>query len=138
MNRAQIGILKQTHQISLTGFLKSQNGSTLKTQVRFEILGDFADQALERSLADEQVRTLLVLSDLTESNGSRTVTMRFLHSSSGRRGFTRGFGRELLAWSLFSKSTDFKKLAILRSSETQRYFPCTTIQGMRYPASQVR
>merc|ERR1719261_2424941 len=67
---------------------------------RFEILGNLTDKALERSLADEKFRRLLILADLTKCNGSRTVTVGFLHTASGGGGLAGRLGSELLAGSL--------------------------------------
>lgn len=44
----------------------------------------FPNQALERKLADQKLRALLVLADLTERDGFGTVAMGLLHSA-GRR-----------------------------------------------------
>ena len=47
---AQVRVLKATDQVSLTGLLQGHDGRALEAQVRLEILGDLADEALE--LAD--------------------------------------------------------------------------------------
>merc|ERR1712087_206211 len=60
---AQVGVLEQTHQVSLAGLLKSTNSCTLETQVCLEVLGNFTNQALERELADEQLCGLLGRTD---------------------------------------------------------------------------
>jgi len=52
---AQVGVFEQAHQIGFTGLLKSSNGSALETEIGFEILSDFANQALEWQFADEQL-----------------------------------------------------------------------------------
>uniref|UniRef100_A0A1B0CEZ6 Uncharacterized protein n=1 Tax=Lutzomyia longipalpis TaxID=7200 RepID=A0A1B0CEZ6_LUTLO len=69
----QIGVLKQAHEVSLTGFLKSHHGRALETQICLEILSNFTDQALEGQFADEQFCALLITTDLTESYRSWTV-----------------------------------------------------------------
>ena len=61
---AQVGVLEQAHQVGLAGLLQRQDGAALEAQVRLEVLGNLADQALEGQLADEQLRALLVLADL--------------------------------------------------------------------------
>lgn len=82
VNRAQVGILKQSHKVSLSGLLQSQDGSRLKAKIRLEVLGYLTDKALERCLADEEVGRLLVLSDFTESDGSGSITMGLLDTTS--------------------------------------------------------
>jgi hypothetical protein len=54
------------------------------------------DKPLERQLADEQLRGLLVLPDFTECNGSRAVSMRLLDSASSRRRLASSLGGQLL------------------------------------------
>jgi hypothetical protein len=54
----------------------------LETKIRLEVLSDLTNKTLEWSLADQEIRRLLVLADLTESDGTRTVTMRLLDTSS--------------------------------------------------------
>ena len=57
---AQVGVLKQSHNVSLAGLLKSHDGRALEPQVSLEVLGDLTDQTLEGQLADEQLSGLLV------------------------------------------------------------------------------
>ena len=47
-----------------------------------EILGNLADKALERELADEELRRLLVATDFAEGDGTRPETMRLLDTTS--------------------------------------------------------
>ena len=54
MDGAEIGIFEQGNQIGLDGLLESTDGGRLEAEVRLEVLGDFADQALEGKLADEK------------------------------------------------------------------------------------
>ena len=97
MNRTKIRILKQSHQIRLTGLLQRQNGGTLKPQIRLEILRNLPHQSLKGGLANEQIGGFLVLADLTEGHGSGTVTVGFLDSSGGWGGLAGGLGGELFA-----------------------------------------
>jgi hypothetical protein len=98
---AQVGVLEQRHQVGFSGFLQSANGRRLEAQVRLEVLGDFAHQALERELADQQFRALLVAADFTERDGTRAVTMRLLDTAGGRGGLA-GLGSQLLAYRMVS------------------------------------
>lgn len=70
VNGAQVGILEERDKVSLNGLLKSTDGRRLKAKIRFEILGDFTNQALEGKLADQELRRLLVTTDFTKSNSS--------------------------------------------------------------------
>ncbi len=70
---AQVGVLEQADQVCLSGLLKREHGAALEAQVGLEVLRDLAHQALEGQLADEQLRGLLVLADLAQSNRTRAV-----------------------------------------------------------------
>ena len=96
MDGAQVGVLKETHQVSLTSFLKSHHSGALEPQVSLEILSNFSHQSLEWKFADEELCGLLVSSDLAESNSSRPVAMRLLHTSSSWGRLPCGLGGQLL------------------------------------------
>ena len=96
---AQVGVFKQTDKVSLASFLKSHHSRALETQIGLEILGDFSHKTLEGQLADQQLGGFLVTTDLTKSDCTRPVSMRFLDST-GRRGALTGcFCGELFSWS---------------------------------------
>lgn len=73
MNRTQISILKQAGQVGFGGLLQCPDGSGLESQVRLNVLGDLADEALEGQLADEEFGRFLVFADFTEGHSSRTT-----------------------------------------------------------------
>jgi len=52
----KVGILEESNKVRLTGLLKSEDCRGLKTEVSLEVLGDLANETLERSLADKQIR----------------------------------------------------------------------------------
>jgi len=78
---AQVGVLEETHKVSLAGLLESTDGSALEPEVSLEILCDLTNKTLEGQLADEQLSGLLVSSDLTESDSSWPVSVGLLDSS---------------------------------------------------------
>ena len=97
---AQVGVLEETNQVSLASLLQGHDGRALEAQVGLEVLGNLTHKTLEGQLADEELRALLVATDLTKSNGTRTVTMGLLHAPGGRGGLASCLGGELLAGSL--------------------------------------
>ena len=99
---AQVGVLEETNEVGLGSLLKSKDGRSLEAKVGLEVLGDLTDETLEGELADEKVGTLLVPTDLTEGDGSGTVTVGLLHTSGGGGGLASGLGGELLTGSLSS------------------------------------
>ena len=93
---AQFGVLKETNEVGFASFLKSHHSGALETQICLEILSDFSYKTLEGQLADQQLSTLLVTTDLTKSDCTRPVTMRFLESAGGRSALTTSY--ELPLW----------------------------------------
>jgi hypothetical protein len=102
VNRAQVSVLKETNQVSLSGFLEGKDGRSLETEIGLEVLSDLTHETLEGELADEQVRRLLVTTDLTKSDGSGTVTVGLLHTSGSGGGLAGSLGGKLLTRSLSS------------------------------------
>ena len=99
---SQVGILEKTDKVGLSSLLKSQDGRSLESQVSLEILGNFSDKSLERKLSDQELSRLLVSSDLTKSDGTRSVSVRLLDTTGGRSGLSGSLGSQLLSWSLTS------------------------------------
>jgi len=102
VNGTQVGVLEESNQVRFGRFLQSQDGGGLETKVGLEILSNFANETLEGGLADQEIGRLLVLSNLSKSDGSGTVTVGLLHSSSSWSGFAGSLGGKLLAGSLSS------------------------------------
>merc|ERR1719396_280565 len=94
---AQVGVLEQPHEVRLGRLLEGEDGRGLEAQVRLEVLGDLAHEALEGGLADEELGGLLVLADLAEGDGAGAVAVGLLDATGGGGGLARGLGRELLA-----------------------------------------
>eukprot|EP00618_Florenciella_parvula_P014003 CAMPEP_0119535604 /NCGR_PEP_ID=MMETSP1344-20130328/48610_1 /TAXON_ID=236787 /ORGANISM="Florenciella parvula, Strain CCMP2471" /LENGTH=234 /DNA_ID=CAMNT_0007577303 /DNA_START=177 /DNA_END=881 /DNA_ORIENTATION=+ len=94
---AEVGVLEEADEVGLGGLLKRHDGGALEAEVGLEVLGDLADEALERELADEELGRLLVLADLAEGDGARAVAVRLLDAAGGRRRLAGGLGGELLA-----------------------------------------
>ena len=99
VDRAQVGVFKQTDKVSLASFLKGHNSRALETQICLEILSDFSHKTLEGQLADQQLGGFLVTTDLTKSHCTRSVTMGLLDSTGGRGALSSCLCGELFAWS---------------------------------------
>ena len=100
VDRAQVGVFEEANEVRFGRFLEREDRGGLESQVRLEVLRDFADKALERELADQEFRGLLVLADLTKRNGTRAVPVRLLDAAGRRGGLAGSLGGELLAWGL--------------------------------------
>ena len=55
----QVGVLKQANQVSLCSLLERHDSGALEAEIGLEILGDFADETLERKLARNLSRPML-------------------------------------------------------------------------------
>ncbi|CAL9098897.1 unnamed protein product, partial [Musa textilis] len=93
---AEIGILEEPHEIGLGSLLQRRHSRALEAQVGLEVLGDLTDQTLERQLPDEQLRALLVLTDLPQSHRPGAEAMWLLHAASRRGRLPRRLRRQLL------------------------------------------
>ncbi len=101
VNSSQVGVLEQRDEVGLGRLLEGHDGGRLEAQVGLEVLRDLTDQALEGKLADQELggflsrpvgsqrkigrerreSTHLVLPDLTESDGTRAVTVGLLDTT---------------------------------------------------------
>lgn len=68
VDSAEVRVLEQAYKIGFCSLLQRQHGLTLETKVRLEVLGNLANQSLERQLPDEQLSALLVFANLTKSD----------------------------------------------------------------------
>jgi hypothetical protein len=133
---AQVGVLKQTNEVSLASLLEGHDGGALEAQVSLEVLGDLTDQALEGQLADEELSGLLVSSDLTESDGSWPVPVGLLDSSGSGGRFAGSLGGQLLPGGLASGGLSCGLLGTCHcdsSDETDAgHSPATGFIGLLY------
>ena len=98
---AKVGVLKERDEVSLNGFLEGTDGGRLEAEIALEVLGNLTDETLEWELADQKLGRLLVATDLTESDGTRLVTVRLLDTTGrDRGGFASCLGGELLTGGL--------------------------------------
>ena len=60
MDSAEVGVLKESHKVGLASLLKGHHSRALEAQISLEVLSNLTNQPLERQLADQQLRRLLV------------------------------------------------------------------------------
>ena len=77
-------------------YLEGSDGSALEAEIGLEVLSNFTNESLEGELADQKLGGLLVTTDLTESNGTRAVTVGLLDTSGGGGRLASGLGGQLL------------------------------------------
>jgi len=97
---AKVGVLKERDEVGFDRLLESANSRALEAEVGLEILGDFTNETLEGELADQKLGGLLVTTDLTESDGTRLITMRLLDTAGGWGGLASSLGGQSLTGSL--------------------------------------
>ena len=79
MDGAQVGVLEEADEVGFGGFLESENGGALEPEVGLVVLGELSDESLEGELSDQELGRLLVSSDLSESDGTGSVSVGLLH-----------------------------------------------------------
>ena len=96
MERHQVGVFKEADEERLGRLLDGEDRRALEPErtVGEQFVRHLADEALERKLAEEQVRAFLVLADLAERDRPRAVAVRLL-GPSGRGEMPRHFHRFL-------------------------------------------
>ena len=75
MDGAQVGVLKQTHKVGLTGLLQSLYGRGLEIDSRKVRLRDLPHQPLEWQLSDQKLCGLLVTFDLSQRHRPRSESV---------------------------------------------------------------
>jgi len=72
----------------------------LESQISFILMSDFSNESLERKLSDEEVSGLLELSDFSQSDGTRSVSVGLLDTTSSGSALSGSLGGELFSWGL--------------------------------------
>jgi hypothetical protein len=99
---AKIGILEERDEVGLNGFLEGTDGRGLEAEIGLEVLGDFTNETLERELSDQKLGRLLVTTDLTESDGTRLISVRLLDTTMAWGTLTSSLVSKLFTRSLSS------------------------------------
>jgi len=100
VNRTQVSVFEQGYEVGLNGLLEGTDGGRLEAQVRFEVLSDLTNKTLEGELSDEELGGLLVATDLTESDGTRLISVGLLDTSGRWCRLASSLGSKLLTRSL--------------------------------------
>lgn len=78
VDRAEIGILEQAHEVSLCCLLQGQQGQGLESELGPEARRHLTHEPPERGLAQEKLGGFLVPTDLTQRHRARAITVRLL------------------------------------------------------------
>merc|ERR1739848_569199 len=69
---AEVGVLEETDEVGFRGFLEGEDGAGLESEVLVEGVGDLSNESLERKLSKEEIGGLLISSDFSEGDGTRS------------------------------------------------------------------
>ena len=86
VNRAEISILEESGQVTLSSFLEGEKGVGLEAELTINAVADGSDEPLEGGLGEKELSGLLILLDLTESDSTGSESELLLHATLGRRG----------------------------------------------------
>jgi len=100
VDSAEVSIFEKTDEVRFGGFLEGQDSGGLESKVSLEVVGDFSDESLEGELSDQKIGGLLVLSNFSESDGTGSVSVGLLNTTSGGGALSGSLGGELLSGSL--------------------------------------
>ena len=86
VNRAEIGVLEESGQVTLGGFLEGEESVGLEAELTINAVADGSHEPLEGGLGEKELSGLLILLDLTESDSTGSESELLLHATLGRRG----------------------------------------------------
>jgi len=87
---AEVGVLEETNEVGLGGFLEGEDSGGLESEVVLELRSDLTDESLEGELSDEELGALLESADLAEGNGAGSEAVGLLDSAGGGGGSLLG------------------------------------------------
>jgi hypothetical protein len=82
VDSAEIRIVKERDQVSLSCLLKGRNGRKLEPKIGFGGLSYFANETLEWDFPNQELCRSLITGNLTESDGTRLISVRLLDTTS--------------------------------------------------------
>ena len=91
MDAAKIGVFKKSHKICFRSFLKSNQRRCLESEIIVKAMSNFSDKSLEWKFSEKEFSSLLISSDLSESNCSRSESVWSFDTSFGWGGFSSCF-----------------------------------------------
>jgi len=99
----EVRVLEQGDEVGFARFLECQDGRGLEAQISLEVRCDLANEALERELADEEVRCALVAANFAQRLRARAEPVRLLDTRRWRR-LPRNLRSQLLPRGLASST----------------------------------
>jgi hypothetical protein len=131
---AQVRVLEQTDEVGLASLLQRHHGRALEAQIGLEVLRYLSDETLEGQLAYEQLRALLIATDLSQRHSAGPVTMRLLDASRRWGALASSLRRQLLPGSLSSRRF---ASGLLRTCHDNYYYTSLSNNKLRLSHSTV-
>lgn len=85
---AKVGVFEQADKVSLNSLLEGKESRALESEVVVGLVSDILNDSLERELSDQEVSASLILSDLSDGDGSRSESVSLLNTA--HRGLSGG------------------------------------------------
>jgi histone H3 len=111
---AKVGVLKERNEVGLNGLLEGTDGGGLEAEVGLEVLSDFSNKTLEGELSDEELSRLLVATNLTESDGTRLISVGLLDTTGRWCRLAGSLGSKLLTRGLATSGFTIVVVSMLR------------------------
>lgn len=100
MDGAEVGVFEETDHVGFGGFLESENGGGLESEIVLELRSDFSYKSLERKFSNEEFSALLESSDFPKGNCSWSESVGFLNSTTWLSSLLGLFVGDVLSWGL--------------------------------------
>jgi len=97
MDSAEVSVFEKSNKVSFGGFLEGKNGLGLESDVLLVFHGNVSDESLERKLSDQEISGLLEFSNFSQGDGTGSVSVGLLDTTSDLSGLSGGLGSELLS-----------------------------------------
>lgn len=94
---AEVGVFEKAHDLRFGRLLEGEDREALETERDRKVVGNLTHKALERQLADEELRGLLLAADLAEGDRAGAEAGLLLEVADRRHGLARRLRREHLA-----------------------------------------
>ncbi|GBP00183.1 hypothetical protein EVAR_62511_1 [Eumeta japonica] len=131
--RAQIRIFEETDQVRLASLLEGHHGGALEPQVGLEVLRYLANESLKWRLTN-QLRALLIATDLAKGDSSRPVAVGLLHAAGGRCALRAAFVASCLRGAL--PPVDLRAVCFVRAMTD--YLPGYAIRSTHTNITRIR
>ncbi len=127
MDYTLIAVFKDANKVCFQSLLEGKNGCALHSQIQLQIGSNLFDKMLEGCLSDQKVSVLLVVTDLTNGDGPRVVTIGFLHAPRVSSLLLCSLCCKMMAWGLSWRAVCFVLAIVYLSMLLFLVFLCARV-----------